>query len=489
MLSLFRREQSYLPVLGDVLNTVNSWRKTLFKEVDAISKPIIHISHRANSVHEHQNEYIREIDAQNTFIQNLAESSQRIFASLQRSEEGVESIEGLLFQIINDIHLLVNAFEQNDARMQKASIGLTAFERSQENVGKQAQVLSEQFTKIETLINDVRDVSEQIDLLALNASIEAARAGDKGKGFAVVAEGVAKLSEDSFTTVETIQKTFVNMRDDFASWFELIQKQFQHFIELTTSVESFKGFIEENYRTTEKNEKGIRRIFATLEEEHASLRQVLDTTEKLSKDSLVMSRKSEDLQRVSRDISEEIQGLHSSTEEIVANMSHGNPAWLFEYIVARRVDHLHWAQQLDQALVEQDPLRFPKVDHRSCELGVWYYNMKVEDPEQKIIHDALEEPHRLLHDVSAKLKKYVEEGQHDLIPQAKEELNQHYRTIAKIFNEYEAFLENKVLGYSDKKLTMVKPAEAKPTEEEVTEVEFEADDKPYVHPEDEDDEK
>ncbi len=65
---------------------------------------------------------------------------------------------------------------------------------------------SKSVNNIQSLINDILNITSQTNLLALNASIEAARAGEAGRGFSVVADEIRNLSDDSKKTVEKIQE-------------------------------------------------------------------------------------------------------------------------------------------------------------------------------------------------------------------------------------------------------------------------------------------
>jgi methyl-accepting chemotaxis protein len=86
------------------------------------------------------------------------------------------------------------------------------FTRTKDLVGNSRRELE----KIEKMIHLIRDISSKTDLLALNASIEAARAGQAGKGFAVVADEVARLSEKSQESTMDIEMTFGALRDHMA---------------------------------------------------------------------------------------------------------------------------------------------------------------------------------------------------------------------------------------------------------------------------------
>ncbi|MBN2626451.1 MAG: hypothetical protein JXA95_07280 [Spirochaetales bacterium] len=213
-------------------------------------------------------------------------------------DESGSAIEEMVASIRNVSAVITSRSEGVNSLNEKARSGESKVQETMEAFGKVRHLLD----GIKDLAGVIADIADRTNLLAMNASIQAAHAGEAGRGFAVVAGEVRTLSESTAVSAGTIATNINDLLSAFALVGKSLDDTLKSFGEIAGEIEHFSGAMGEIGKNASELEVGSRGILSST----TSLRQIATQVDE----------QSQDVQQAQEAINEAIGGINALAEEI-----------------------------------------------------------------------------------------------------------------------------------------------------------------------------
>jgi methyl-accepting chemotaxis protein len=263
-------------LLVAMVHMTEEWRRTV-SEVKSTSESVSAAGEQLSTSAEQLSRGSMEQAQKATHVATSAEEMSQSIMNVARNTGGIASSAGNTVKIAQEGEVIVG---QAVAEVREIADTVNSSAELVRSLGERSKQIGE-------IVNVINDIADQTNLLALNAAIEAARAGEQGRGFAVVADEVRKLAERT-----------AGATSEIAGMIKVIQDEVNRAVD---AMENATGKVATGVDLSMQGGEALGAILKSVNELQVMVQQIASATDEMSATSEQISKDIEQIASVSRE--------------------------------------------------------------------------------------------------------------------------------------------------------------------------------------------
>ncbi|MDO5521383.1 MAG: methyl-accepting chemotaxis protein [bacterium] len=293
--------------IGEMVELIYEMRKSLKEGVITMSSIGMQVSKVSELLFDTAEQSMQDSKVIFDGVEDLNNGVEKQMLETQKSGEAFARLNSQLDLIIGNLEKMNELTTSTKDRNTECSKSIDrldeTFKFNEEitnNVNCNMEVLIAQSKAIEQIVDVISDITKKTNLLSLNASIEAARAGQAGKGFVVVAEEIKGLADDTQASAVEIKKMIEGLIHD-------IQHMSQGVNQLVDSTDSLKEVSNTIGGAFKQTENGMFEMFELLEQTNQEVQIVMGLKDRSSESIDYIKQEAKEYQLITKNMEQSVK--------------------------------------------------------------------------------------------------------------------------------------------------------------------------------------